>query len=781
MTGITDTNKYFFAPVLCFLIITQSTCSAASDKNEIYDIPAPDQTVTSPVVDQFTPYLQSSPVKPYTPIGVAGPQYKERLDVKADNVRTIFREGDPQNTIAEGNVQVTFRNALVEASHAEVDHVSGDILFSGDVVLTYGMQRVHGKELSLNYRSGKWRVEESGTTFEPQHYEGYLEAPIFISGKVIEGTSDDQITIEGAAVEACELDKPYKDLVARSITIIPDDKIIFRSVTVFVAGLRTFTIPHLVVPIRDIYRNPSIVPRFGQSTEEGFFVKTAYSYLARPDQTGLLFLDAMTTKGVGYGFKHNYLYPGGDLTAEMYKLRDNNIDRDTLTGKFTYNQSIGSAKLNLTRDFRSHSYTYSPETTTIIDRLALVSGSGGNSTSLNVSSTENKSFRNSKTVTANLSHKQNVWRNVRWHSNFDYQSYTSDGPTSARLTSRTKVVGNEDKFDWSISAQKLTDLTDESFIGGGRFAGIEKTPELVFESDTSRLGDVLPFKMPARMKFSYGGYTEYPAGTRLDRTFLSMDTPVRRHNFWSWLFSAGAGFKQYIYSDDTAQYSLDSSAELSHKLGNKSLFAFTYRYQRPEGYTPFRFDYTGRYNVLNARLDVQETERLKLSMLSGYNFEQSRYPWQNLTFRCSYIPFDELLIYTATGYDFNRARLRTIVNQFRYRSGEDFKFDLGTRYDTSTGLLARANGQLDMKIDSKTRLQALAGWNGISEKFDYQSFLLTREIDCWEFSLGWVTREGFYNDNGLVFNIRLKAFPEFTSFGTGEFGQSLDTSVGNVY
>jgi hypothetical protein len=44
-----------------------------------------------------------------------------------------------------------------------------------------------------------------------------------------------------------------------------------------------------------------------------------------------------------------------------------------------------------------------------------------------------------------------------------------------------------------------------------------------------------------------------------------------------------------------------------------------------------------------------------------------------------------------------------------------------------------------------------------------------------------VDQGGFYNNRGVYFNVRIKAFPMLDDFGVGNFGQALDTSVGQVY
>jgi hypothetical protein len=40
---------------------------------------------------------------------------------------------------------------------------------------------------------------------------------------------------------------------------------------------------------------------------------------------------------------------------------------------------------------------------------------------------------------------------------------------------------------------------------------------------------------------------------------------------------------------------------------------------------------------------------------------------------------------------------------------------------------------------------------------------------------------GFRSDRQIFFQLRIKAFPIFQRFGIGQFGQVIDTSIGEAY
>ena len=436
-----------------------------------------------------------------------------------------------------------------------------------------------------------------------------------------------------------------------------------------------------MIPLHELKQNPNLVPRFGQSAAEGFFVKSSYAYMGTSSAAGYLLLDLMSKKGVGLGTRNTYQLANGGGDVELYRLSDEVTHQSTLTGRLNHRQQFGDVQLQLSSNLRDNFYVYAPTSKSLNNQLTLTRNLGTTNTSLTVSQGLDDVLVQTRRLNGNLVHRQVFDNEMVLDSSFAYTSFGGTGiSTTARLQSQAAVSRKEDKFDWTLLAQKLNDLSAETFVGGGRFAGIEKLPEVSLVTDSTRLGKTLPFGLPAQLKVAFGQYDELPANTNLGRAYVELSTPVTRRNLTSlWALSAGASIRQFFYSDNTAQYSADANATLTRKLGQCSTFNLFYRLQNPRGFTPFRFDSIAKYNNLNASIDIKETERFKLNILTGYNFSQKSFPWQDATLRLSIQPTKNLLFYTSTGYDLNRKQWRAIVNQVRIRSGDKFRFDLGTR------------------------------------------------------------------------------------------------------
>ncbi|MBI2843962.1 MAG: hypothetical protein HYX78_11235 [Armatimonadetes bacterium] len=747
-----------------------------------------------------TPHQPSLPPTGYEPApapsvtvtgGVDVPVAGDQLRLDADSWRVDFEEGEAVTVTARGNVKATFRDFSVTSAAAFADLRTKTATFSDQVTLKIKGQDVVGTHLSINLETREWSFESAKSELRPELFPQQIRAPFFLSGETITGRADEIARVTEGGFTTCNLDDPHYFIDSETATVWPGRKLVARDASFFALGRRIFKIPRIAVPLRELMDRQNLIPKFGQTAEEGFFLKGAYSFAATLNNSGNVKFDLMSKKGIGIGLDDTYNLGRGSGNLHLYQLSDRNRNLNTLTGRFTHEHRLGTITANLTSDYRANSFQYSPASTSLGNEIRLARSRTGASTNLGVRRTTDRGFGSFSNLTSSLQHRQTFGERSSAAISFDYFRSVSplviEGATTdaanAQLVSRFDYSQRGNWYDWNFRINKINDLSDEAFIrqAGTRFAGVERLPELDLSTTSDRLKRTLPFGLPARLNLAFGQYREDLGRVETERTVLDLDVPSQTYKIADRLtLNAGAGFRQYIYGNNTAQYSIDAAANLTRKIGDKSSAALNYRYLRPHGFTPFRFDFIGRYNILTGRLNLQETERLRLSLATGYNFGQKDFKWQDLTTRVSYAPSDRYLLYAATGYDINRSQWRALVNQIRVRLPNDFKLDIGSRYDIERSKFATIKTQLDTPIGEKWRLRALTGYNGFTKDFDYRHFQIVRDLHCWELSIGWVDQRGFWQERGLRLNLRIKAIPFFDSFGVGQFGQSLDTSVGEI-
>ena len=738
----------------------------------IAQTPVPIPKVASP---ETTP-TQNAPVKTSeTPL----PPEPGFIRFRADNLK-IYEDN---RVVGKGNVRAQYERYAITSDEAISDPGTNVATFTGNVALSGQGLSVHGKEMSLNLKTRQWRLLAAESAITPENFKVGVLAPVFIKGKELAGTEDNRISVVDGSMTTCDRETPHYVLTAKEVDVYPGVKLIARRVTFYALGHKLISLPAFAIPLNYARSRTNLIPQVGQTAAEGFFIKSAYNYMATKSNTGLLRLDLMSKKGVGEGIEHTYRFGTAVGSITAYHLFDRTLNADSVTGRIAHKQTLGNVLLDVSSDYRSNSYQYAPQSTSGNTQLSLIRNVNGASTSLLVRQTVTTGFGDFNNLTSSLQHRQKI-AGVNSSLALDFARFASPGVAgNLELNSRVELSKDLSSYSWKLNLAKRFDLDKDSFVGDSNFSSLDKVPELTLETDTKRLGHTLPLKTQANLGLSVGRYREEPFGVDTERVMFDLSTMPRVLDLsGSTKLTYGLGFRQSVYGNEAAQYVISANTGIRRKIGEKSAISLDYRYQRPRGVSAFRFDYASAYNVLTSRLDLRETEKFKLSLYSGYNFAIKEFPWQDITLRAWYAPSKSFGVYTSTGYDLNHARWRSLINQFQVRLPYGLKMDLGTRYDIVYHKLGTARMQLDTPVGKKTKFQALLGYNGFSGMFDYKALMLTRDLHCWEASLAYVDQNDFYSQKGFQFSVRIKAFPLFDQFGVGQRGQSLmDTSMGEVF
>ena len=688
----------------------------------------------------------------------------------------------PDNTVtASGNVQAAYRDYKVTADSVEADLEENIAVFQGNVKLTTAQHEVQGERLRINLKTRDWSLEQASSTIDPKTFQGRLAGPAFIQGVSLSGKEEDMM-LKGGTLTTCDREHPHYYFSARELEIHPDSKIIARDVSVVGLDKRLFTLHSLVIPIKGFKYN--IVPQVGSSAEEGMFLKTAYAYTATAQSQGFLKLDLMQKRGLGTGVEHTYRKGLASGLVSLYYLADREIGANNITGRFQHQQKLGSINLNLTSDYRTNSYLYFPASTTQNYQVGLNRMTSKANTALTFNSNANRGFGNFETLTSTLRHTQQLNNRLGAMLSMDMRTYKSPSLTAPdrELESIAELRQRDDKYDLSLIMSRRTDLDGDEYTGDDFYSALDRLPELRFETDSYRLGKGLLFGLPSRLSVSAGKYHEMPGDVTSDRLLLQWDMLGRNIDLGSRSeLNLTAGLRQAYYKSNMAQYVMRAGGVLTTRYNDYLRTRLTYNYQRPDGFSPFRFDYTGKYNYLRAVTDYQDERELRWSLSTGYDLNRRTNPWQDLALRLTAHPNSNYAFSISTGYDINRSKWRNLINQLQVSVPGKIDMSLGTRYDLADHRLGLARGRLDLHLGSKWRVEGITSWNGTTKKFDYKAFRLTRDLHCWEASLVYNDETGFRTDKGFRLELRIKAFPGVDRFGIGQFGQSVDTSMGEYY
>lgn len=682
---------------------------------------------------------------------------------------------------AEGHVEATYEDYKVAADSARADLGTNIAVFEGNVTLETRERTVRGESLTLDLKTRDWTLKSASARLGSETFKNNPQAVAFITSNELSGDAD-TIGVKSGSFTTCDLDHPHYCINARSLEIYPESRIVARKVSFIGLDKRLFSVNSFVIPIRGA--KSGILPQVGSSTEEGMFLKASYAYTATGSALGVLKLDLMQKRGVGFGVDQSYKRGTASGLLNIYYLNDRELDSTNITGSFQHQQQFGPLGVSLRADYRENNYLYYSTSQYKNYQIALTRILGGSSTSLTHSIGIVDGMGNSTTTTTSLRHTQQFSSELTGRLSMNMRNYETsyfDG-ADKELDTELELNDRSDRFDTTLVYSRRNDLDGDAYTGDKYYGSLDRLPEFIVETDTYRLTDKPLLDLPLRFKLGYGIYDEAVSGGEHNRLLFQADLlnkiiPIGDKTD----LSLSGGFRQTLYASDMAQTVLRTNALLTTRYNDLLTSRISYGYQKPDGYTPFRFDYSGEYNNLRANLDYQKGDRLKWSLSSGYAIDRESNPWQDLTLRLTAMPGKNFGGSLSTGYDLNRGEWRSLISRIRFAAPDWLSLDVGSRYDLKEGSMNSLRSRIAVKIGRKWSADALVSWDGYSEQFDYRAFRITRDLHCWEASLVFTDELGFRNDKGIMLDLRLKAFRGEDRFGVGQYGQAFDTGMGEYY
>lgn len=753
-------------------------CSAAAGQ------PRPGQA--SPVPGSTLPQQRA----PRTSAPAQGPA--DRLP-KPDIAEIEYATADLEGTrIHATMVKVVAGEYVLSGDRLEGD-LEGELVFTGTPTLTFREQTLTGDTIRFRPRTRTYRIENLHTVLSPEFLRGQLTAPLLLSGETIAGQRDG--TMEGADLDAttCDRAEPHYLLRARVVEVEPGKRIILRRAKAILWGRSLVTLPTFVIPLTGMPRRHGYVPEFGRSQDEGWFVKSAFSYQLSRLSPGTYRVDLMEKKGLGLGFEQDWRGKASTGLMSFYFIPTGPSGKN-MSGRLNLQDNLGAGQtLSLSNDFQQNSYLSMPESTSFNTRLAYQLSRDWLTSSLSLArqSTDTVGY-STRSYTASLSEGFQLGRHGTLDFGGDYSRYESSGggvtQNTDTLVTRLHALERATNYALELTANRNVPLgsTSSSFFGG-----VEKLPELMLSNYRFTQGFLS--RTPLTFSLSAGRYQEGNAsstgGSQVteDRVVAGFDAPNVRYKLTgSTELTTSCAFQQYFYGDGSAQYLLRNQTTLTQKWNKRSGIRLNYAYQQPEGGTPFRFDVLGQYHTLNADIGVLDDSRVQFTARVGYDFARHGIggfyqPWQTVSANLLLQPTNWAQLRNLFSFDPNVGRLQAITSDLRLRGAGDFSLDLVSRYDPQRHSLGQLNGHLVLPVGRAWRIEALMQYNGYLSRFESRNLQIVRDMHCLEASLTYSENPfGYRPDRQIMFQLTIKALPTFRRFGVGGFGQALDTGMGAI-
>jgi len=275
----------------------------------------------------------------------------ESLQMKEDEALTIRAKdlsyfSAQQLFVAEGDVEITYRNAKLMADYVEFNEKSGDALAIGNVVYEEGVETLTADRAEFNLDTELGTITVGKLSLADDQY---------FSGKQIIKTGEKTYTIKNGTFTACDSAIPAWKFRSSTAYIEQDEYIQAWNTIGFVKGIPIFYFPYFMYPIKRERQSGFLIPDVGNSDYNGFEISNAFFWAINDNQDATLRHTYYDLRGNEFSLEYRYKYStetDGTLLVKYFpEDRKDSLSKKRLL--FNHRQSLpysikGRVNLDLT-------------------------------------------------------------------------------------------------------------------------------------------------------------------------------------------------------------------------------------------------------------------------------------------------------------------------------------------------------------------------------------------------------------------------------------------------
>ena len=670
---------------------------------------------------------------------------------------------DEQVLLLQGNVEVHFRDVIIYADEVRLNDEKEEFFGTGNVRLVSSDRDIFSDSIWYNYARDDFDMRNARGSMLVQS----VNEPVWFEAERLRGNINDYKMVNGKVTTCTPTERREYHIEARSIKVLPGNKVIFRNGYLFLFNVAVLWFPYWAYSTAET----QWVINVGKDDYNGFWVKSRYNYLAEELIIGALIMEYYSRKGWRIGADHSYVLPrhGNGSVSWNYLY---GTFRDTSTGTVTHGNEYD---FRLTQAIRFGSrftgnFSFNTGSKYNIGRLRSNNTTGSfNSnyntqttrTSLNLTGRVASGSTQSDNYSATFTHNRNIIDTITMSGRAEYR-VNKQGvgtPADEEFTAHMEIRQQNQGWSWLAKFDTHWDPDSDTYTNDISRGYTDRLPEisLTFQPTAfpSRYRNLLGFQMQ-QLTLLGGLYYIGPANQEVNGFYGSMDTRFSRNDNINAAHSLQSNitYWQAISSTGDARYNYSTQVTWNWNIATKIKWQVGWSRSDTEGRIPLTgLDRPGSpNNRLNWSLDYQNGRLYKIRLSTSYvlrrAFGQARNNlWtidrmQPIQLSLNYTPNRSSSATLSTSYDV----IRGDFTDFRitYNITDDRSYRLTSNMTVATpGKLTRLTADLTFAISED--------WDGsintdLSPHVEnaIRDVQLTHRLDCTYLAFQYRTQDDFW-------------------------------------
>lgn len=621
------------------------------------------ESAATPEVQEAPPVIEEAVGTVDTKETAVAEGTEEELDLSLTAEYITYEKIEGEDLIiAKDGVELKYQDIEVKAEYLKINLTTNLFFASGEVFFLQDETETRCEELTYNWKTKKTILLQLKAELTGEGIEG----KVYYQGKKMENFPE-TVEITDGGFTTCELEEPHYRIVAKEMIIYPKDKIVARNISWYEGKKKIITLPYFLIFLDRKTQQP-ILPKIGQNSTDGWFIKTNVNYYIDEKSYGTFYIDWLENKGIGTGIEHTWEIGSQDNPGEaslyLYQIKDKNSKKINLSGKINYKQEFeNNIKTQATLDYDGIKAKGGELLSNSLKSIFSLDKQG-EKYNLKISGKYNFSGKDMEdlSIDGNITVKHDYTINDKLNSALTL-IYTDRNPASQEeadleLKPKWELKYKGEGYTLSMTNEKRFDLDGDNYTGDDVSKTIDRLPEFVFNKSADTIGNT---KITYDIDASIGHF--YEAATEEDNWrgeyIINLKRPFTFAEYFT-LTPSGI-FRQDVYSSGEARYLVGGKVDLKAAYNPYISSTLSYGYNKSVGPTPFNFDYIAPLsNTITGKLTLTPTEKIKLDLSSNYNFVTENFG--NLVAKLKYDPKEDWKMNFSTSYNLNTKEWTKKIN-----------------------------------------------------------------------------------------------------------------------
>ena len=231
-------------------------------------------------------------------------------------VRAWTLDKNEERIVAEGEVEIIYKQIKLFADRIELDTKTKDVLAIGHITLQMPEEVVDCEKLSFNLDTQQGKLDKA---------LGRIQPSVMYEAASIERKADNLYNLEKASITSCTQPTPRWKFSFSKAEFKKDDYVAMRNAVLSIKKVPIYYWPYIRYPLDQQQRATGfLMPKIGYSGVKGFTLSQGFYWAIARNMDASFSLDYYGAKGVGGGMEYRYLFSGttgGDVQLYYFTFK----------------------------------------------------------------------------------------------------------------------------------------------------------------------------------------------------------------------------------------------------------------------------------------------------------------------------------------------------------------------------------------------------------------------------------------------------------------------------